>query len=238
MFDLARAYYFSLMFFTALSLNRSPLYTSVSLKVSSSVRNWPSLTCSVLKLRQCKQHCVRALRLQKVGGWNDNLSLLIRWVRHKRIDQAATPNLLPGSEEPGSRLPPQSPHWQNPRTLNDTTLKCLDSHSGWTADAILYIVRSLHHQVFLENLHALRLLATSHVHHRRFTLPAVSKRSMLSRSEQKANDTEFISIRWAEDGLSERSRVLSRRLLCFLSVMSKKLHILNGCMFFFFKFFW
>lgn len=166
--------------------------------MSSSVRNWPSLTCSVLKLRQCKQHCVRALRLQKVGGWNDNLSLLIRWVRHKRIDQAATPNLLPGSEEPGSRLPPKSPHWQNSRTLNDTTLKCLDSHSGWTADAILYIVRSLHHQVFLENLHALRLLATSHVHHRRFTLPAVSKRSMQSRSEQKANDTEFISIRWAK----------------------------------------
>lgn len=74
----------------------SPLYECLILKVSSSVQNWPSLTCSVLKLRQCKQHCVRALRLQKVGVWNDNLSLLIRWGRHKRIDQAVTPNLFPG----------------------------------------------------------------------------------------------------------------------------------------------
>lgn len=39
------------------------------------------------------------------------------------------------------------------------TRRSLDSHSGWTADAILYIVRSLHHQVFLDNLHALHYLA-------------------------------------------------------------------------------
>lgn len=45
-------------------------------------------------------------------------------------------------------------------TLNDTQ-RSLDSHSGWTADAILYIVRSLHHQVFLDNLHALHWLACS-----------------------------------------------------------------------------
>lgn len=46
----------------------------------------------------------------------------------------------------------------------------LDSHSGGTADAILYIIRSLHHQVFLDDLHALHYLATLHAHQRCFTL--------------------------------------------------------------------
>lgn len=134
-----------------------------------SAKLWPSLTCSVLKLRQCKQHCVRALRLQKVGVWDNNLSLLIWRGKHKRIDQAAAQGkasktelhcrVIPRtcSRVRRPRCPPATagptlivPHWQNSRTLNDMMLKCLDSHSGWTADAILYIVRSLHHQVFLE----------------------------------------------------------------------------------------
>lgn len=237
MFDLARAYYFSLMFFTALSLNRSPLYTSVS-------------------YRKCRHQCETGHRWRVLClNWDSAsstayvpwdyrksevetiiLSLLIRWVRHKRIDQAATPNLLPGVR--GAWFPPahrSPPHWQNSRTLNDTTLKCLDSHSGWTADAILYIVRSLHHQVFLEksprftftrNLCTCTIVAS-------LRLPPANVGCWAGAS-RKLNDTEFISIRWAKDGLSEWSRVLSRRLLCFLSVMSEKLHILNGCMFFFF----
>lgn len=80
----------------------------------------------------------------------------------------------PGWEEPGHRRAPQVPRWQHHT----------DSHALWmtwrssvtrSSRCNIYIVRSLHHQVFLENLHALRLLAASHVHHR-----------------SKANDARFI----------------------------------------------
>lgn len=135
-------------------------------------------------------------------------SLLIRWERHKRVDQAATPNLFPGQRTLGPACH-RSSHTDktHARTLNDMTLKCLDSHSGWTADAILYIVRSLHHQVFLENLHALRLLATSHVHHRRFTLPAGSKRGCWAGATRRLTLNSF----WSDE---QRMVFLGEDVLC------------------------
>lgn len=171
------------MFLTALSSNRSPLYTSVISKVSSSAQN-----CG----HRWRVPCLNGDSASSTAyvPWDyrkpefeTTMSLLIWRGRRKRIDQAAAQGKASEAELPcgvvpgtwsrvrGAWPPPAAavptltaPHWQS-RTLNDMMLKC---HSGWAADAILYIVRSLHHQVFLENLHALRLLAASHVHHRRF----------------------------------------------------------------------
>lgn len=201
------------MLLTALSSNRSPLYTSVSYwKCFHQCKNGHRWRVLCLNWDSASSTAYVPWDYRKLDSetvicccWFDEEGI-------KRIDEAATlgkaSKLVPKSEEPGSRLPPQFPHWQNSRALNGLTLKCLDSHSGWTADAILYIVRSLHHQVFLENLHALRLLATSHGHHRRFTLPAGSNRRCWAGATRKL--TTLNSFRSDEQRMAD----LGEDLLC------------------------
>lgn len=148
----------------------SPLYECLISKVSSSAQNcghrW-RVPC--LNWDSASSTAYVPWDYRKLGVWDNNLSLLIWRGKRKRINQAAAQGkasktelrcgVIPRtcSRVRGPWCPPAAagptlivPHWQNSRTLNDMMLKCLDSHSGWTADAILYIVRSLHHQVFLE----------------------------------------------------------------------------------------
>lgn len=58
--------YNSLLNLTALCSDRSPLYECLTSKYRFvDAKAVATVTCSLLKLRQCEQHCVRALRFRK-----------------------------------------------------------------------------------------------------------------------------------------------------------------------------
>lgn len=167
------------MFETALCSDRFPLYERLIWKCLSEQSSghryvffietetvWTALRMCALRFRKWEN----SLRKTTENPTNSPRRRLFSTKKDKTINKRKTfIKVIPESSTPDQLavksllLSDVITHSENSSTLHDTTLyNHWIANSGWTADAILYVVRPLRHKVFLDDLHALHNLHETH----------------------------------------------------------------------------